>query len=304
MNARSLIATSPRALTIESLSTIAPSRQKNNMNTLKKCLSALAISAALTTTAQAVPVVLDFTGTVAQRSFWDFATGVQTWDPTSSGAAWSARFVIESDAFGPVISNVSEYGRQAYYSGLPGAVTASLTIGGMPVDVAQFNTDTSTLRALDSAGVLIRPDGWAIAPDQWGVSLRSMEVTSAGTAAASDLRMSIVEDFLYADETRGTSMFSLDDVASPLALLMLPFENPLWSRDVFYSVDNFSCGQTCVGVGRDLWSLRTSTVTRTVGSTAVPEPGMMALLLAGLAGVFALRRRRVLPASTLASQPA
>jgi hypothetical protein len=260
----------------------------------RRYLWALATGAVLTVPAHAVPIVFDFEGLVSQHSVLDYGTGVQLEDNASVGTAWSAQFIVETDLFGPLQTSVSEYARMAGFTGLPGAVTPSLTIGGVSVDVARFNTDTSMLRVSDSFGFISFPGGgWTIQPDQWGVNFRSREVTSLGTAGIIDFQMGFVDNINVADLTGGTTMLNLEDITSPLSFATLPLDNPAWFRDVEYTVENYSCALSCNAINADFWSLGITSVTRTVGAAPVPEPGTFTLLLAGLAGVFLLRRRRM-----------
>jgi len=263
------------------------------MKHTSKYLSAMAIGAVLATPAQAVPIVFEFAGTVSQHSVLDYGTGVQLEDAGAIGTAWTAQFIVETDLFGPLQTSASEFGRNAGFTGLPGAVTPSLTIGGVSLDVARFNTDTAMLRANDSLGLVTYPNGgWAMQPDQWGVNFRSSEITPQGIAGVIDFQMGFFDYFNVADLTGGTSMFSLEDVTSPLSFAALPLDNPVWFRDVEYSVEGYSCVLTCNAVNVDFWSLGLTSVTRTVGANSVPEPDTLALLLAGLGGALGLRRRR------------
>lgn len=265
------------------------------MKHTSKFLSAIAIGAVLTTPAQAVPIVFEFAGTVVQHSVLDYGTGEQVEDYDSLGMAWTAQFIVETDLFGTMQTFNSGSGINMSFVGLPGGVTPSLTIGGVSVDVARFNTDTSMLRANDSLGLITFPGGgWSMQADQWGVNFRSREVTPQGTAGVIDFQMGFVDYFNAADLTGGTTMFSLEDVTSPLSFATLPLDNPIWYRDVEYSVENYSCVLTCSAVNGELWSLGVGSVTRTVGARSVPEPGTLALLLAGLGGALVLRRRRTI----------
>jgi hypothetical protein len=263
------------------------------MKHTRKFLPALAIGAFLTTPIHAVPIVFEFAGTVSQQGVVDYRTGEQLDDAGAVGTAWSAQFVVETDLFGPLQTGGTDLARMAGFAGLPGAVTPSLTIGGVSLDVARLNTDTSELRVSDSLGLITYSEGsWAIQPDQWGVNFRSREVTPLGIAGLIDLQMSFVDVFNSIDLTGGTSMLSLEDINSPLSLAMLPLDNPLWFRDVEYTVENYSCVLTCAAINREFWALGVTSVTRTVGMTTVPEPGTLTLLLAGLGGALGLRRRR------------
>jgi hypothetical protein len=260
------------------------------MKSSRSYLATLAIGVLVTTNANAVPVSIDFTGTVTQHSVIDYPPGEQVEIWSDVGTTWSAQFLIETDLFGPMQTFDGSFSRQGSFAGLPGAVTPSLTIGGVAIDVGRFNTDTSTVRFADSNGLISFPGGgWVIQPDQWIVKFASREITSAGTTSLSDLTMSFVDYFDAETLLGGTSLLSFDEVTSPLSAVLLPFENPLWYRDVDYTVENYSCDTTCKVSNLDFWSLGVTSVTRTVHP--VPEPSSLALLLAGL-GVLVLRRRR------------
>jgi hypothetical protein len=256
-----------------------------------KYLSALAVGAILTTPAQAIPITFDFSGLVVQRSTLD-STGAQTDHADDVGTPWSAQFVMETDLFGPMQSSTDQFGTIMRFTGAPGAVTTSLTIGGISIDAARYNTDSSNIFAADSTQWVEVPGGWTLRPDQWGVNFRSREVTAQGIVADADLQMGFTDFFNFAEQTGGTELFDLDDVTSALSFASLPLSDPRTFRDVEYSFANYSCDLGCTFTDYDFWSLGVASVTRTVGATAVPEPGTLALLLASLGGAFALRRRR------------
>jgi hypothetical protein len=262
------------------------------MKNIRMCVAALSLGAGLASPVRAIPIVFEFSGMATQHSVLD-SSGVQTDFAEDIGTAWSAQFVVETDLFGPVQTFTSDLARQASYNGGAGAVTPNLMIGGASIDVARLNTNTGMLRVSDSFGFVTYPDGnWAIQPDQWGVNFKSREVTPQGTTGEIDFQMGFVDYVNFEDLTGGTGLLSLEDVTSPLSFGTLAFDNPLWFRDVEYSVSNYSCSVTCEFESYDFWSLGVTSVTRTVGTTSVPEPGSLALMLAGLGGMLAFRRRR------------
>jgi len=266
------------------------------MKFTRMILPALAVGAVATLPAHAVPVVFDFTGTISQHGGYDYSSGTyqgwEEWD--SAGTAFSAQFIVETDLFGPMATGENEYARSANFAALPGAITASFSIGGVPMALPRFNTEASFINAADSKGFVTFPSGgWSIVPDQWNVNFRSREVTPQGYTSLFDFSVGAAEDIDPVNMTGGTSMFSFEDITSPLSLVTLPIGSPYRFKDVQFSLENYTCNPTCRVLDGEYWYTTVTSVTRTVGTTAVPEPATLALLLAGMGGALLMRRRRM-----------
>jgi hypothetical protein len=263
--------------------------KKNNMkNTGKKLLLAVSL-AGCALPASAIPITFDLSGTITNRQIRDFSTGQQTIDNSLAGQAFTATFLVDTDAL-----RVSERFEDDFSeflvirdAGAALGVQASLTIGGSPVDVTRFPVDASNVQLNDSNGLQEVCDEFgcfsSILPDTWLVGVRSGTTSPPGAAEQrTSFFFSLQEPFDAAIPGSGTTWLDFSQSTSIDQLATLPL-GPFFSTSLLRLTEDV--GQIRTTTGFDVTSF-----SRTVSS--VPEPGALELLAAGLIGVWAARRRR------------
>ena|SRR5690349_2009329 len=246
--------------------------------------------------ASAVPVQFDFAGTVTGVIDYDLVTGDQVYGQGPLASPFSARFVFDTDLFGPAVPEEAEFSeRLTYAAQLPGALSASLVIGGVNVDIFAHESDSASLNFNDSLGVFSCGDGCqAFSPDAWGLTFESQTVTDIGRTALRTGYFTFAADFVDINQPElSMGWLDFDEGVEPADIATLPFPTTPTTLNL---VDwNFDCTERCVRTGLHMTILEMTSVTRTVGS--VPEPGALGLMALGAAGaMLASRRRRVIRA--------
>jgi hypothetical protein len=258
----------------------------------KKWFAVVAVASAAP--ASAIPVTFDFTGTIANVVDVDFATNMPVTDMSTVGQALSARFIVDTDLFGPGTSASTDVGDRLFFnSELAGAISSTFMINGESIDIAPYSRDRSTVSFLDSNGVVSCGTNCSrLAPDQFNVNLISDEFTiPQGSTVQRVASFSFVADFLgFENAEAAMSWFDLTPEFDINQLGSL--EIPTTVRPSVILTDyTFACTEErcqTASSHRTLFAV-TSTV-RTVSS--VPEPGTLGLLALGAAGVMLAGRRR------------
>lgn len=234
----------------------------------------------------AIPITFELGGTIVGESVFDLETGQTTVNGNGSGQAFTARFVVETDAL-HVLQRADEIeGEFALIRdiGPTVGVQSFLSIGGVAIDTTPFEFENSYVQYVDSHGLIPECDDSGcysfILPDNWIVGARSSPTNPIpGAAIRNMFFFQFAEPFDSAVPGSGTTWLDFSQSTSPDLLATLP-----WA------------GMPGLTFQRYVDSTRTSTgfnvtsFSRTVSS--VPEPGALGLFAAGLLGVFAARRRR------------
>lgn len=141
-------------------------------NAIQRMAMAAVALAGVATTANAVPIRIDFTGTVFSSYRFD-ANGLATQDPSFMGQSVAGWFLIETEGLARVATSTTQYNQLAFNDvvGAPELVTSGLTIGGANYDVGLYDLDTGGIRYLDSKGpVSCGPMCSSTTPDQMSFS--------------------------------------------------------------------------------------------------------------------------------------
>jgi hypothetical protein len=259
-------------------------------------LGLLIVGGTLAAPASAMPIVFDILGAVSSRSIQNSTNGSVTPDDSLNGQAVTAKFVIDTDLFGAPTTASSEAFDQINYrsvEGEPMPISAWLTIGGVPVDIAPFSRNRSFVNFYDSNGPIVGCGGAcsSMTPDQWGVRTQSFEIGPNGNSGWQFFSFIAAETINPGEPDSGMTWLDFSQPVNLDLLLTLPTASVSFPPSLSLTEATFDCTSSCRQVSTLNTSMKITSLTRS--ATPVPEPGSLGLLVVGFAGVmFAARRRQ------------
>jgi hypothetical protein len=259
-------------------------------------LGLILLGATLAAPASAVPIVFDIVGAVSGRSSFDSTSGSVTPDNSLNGQAVTAQIVIDTDLFGaPTTLSAAGYDEIDYRSveGGPMPISASLTVGGVSVDIAPFSGNRGYVSFYDSHGTILGCDGTcgSMTPDQWNIRTQSFETGPNGTSGLQTFYFTAAETMNPGEPDSGMTWLDFSQPVNLDLLLTLPTASVTFPPSLYLTDTIFDCTSVCRQVSALTTGMRITSLTRS--SMAVPEPGTLGLLVVGFAGVmFATRRRQ------------
>jgi hypothetical protein len=249
------------------------------------------ISAVITLPANAVPIELSFSGTVASIITWPSGpSGYEDW----VGQAFTATYLIETDALQRATESTDRYEQISYAGPSPQAMSGSLSIDGLNIDLTPYPSNSGSIYFLDTKGLIQNDDGSASGyPDQLWMSVVSTTFPSSWATEGHFFSRSLYFNTVdWADDSPLGSLLSdfIDfsrDAYEPDILLTQPFATSTLSFD---NIEVACENSLCLPYGGSSVKLKFDTVTRRVMS--VPEPTTLMLMSFGLLGTAVARRRR------------
>jgi hypothetical protein len=163
-----------------------------------KRLTAVVVALTVIGTASAGPIVMNISGELVSRSTTRPGEAIE-FDNSVAGTAFTAQFVIEPDDFGTAQYTDSVGFQRWSYAALAGAtgISASLSIGGVAVDLTPYDQSRALVNVLDSKGPIpgnCDPGSCAsTTPDSYFVNFTSFQVPPAsGNSAFRSLQFTTV----------------------------------------------------------------------------------------------------------------
>jgi hypothetical protein len=243
-------------------------------------------------TAYAVPMVFEFTGTVRDTYYYDWTTQSGGTDTSLAGQVVTGRIVLELDGL-ERFQDTTERGTQISFVDLLNnpsePITSELSIGGIAHDVGAYSGDGGALVAYDSNG-LPSCEGCSPERDRLTISDRSMDYwLRDGVDAPPPPPGEYFARFLtlgWSDPGLAADFIDLSQGFQPLDLIQ-------WVSTLvpglFYTTSVMDCAdRQCVTTSNSQTNFIISSLN--ISTPSVPEPGTLALFAVGLLGGAVARR--------------
>lgn len=257
--------------------------------TLSRAVLAVGLAMAAAS-AQAVPIIFDFTGTVRETQYYDWVNQTGGTDLSLAGQAVTGRIVVEVDGLRPHETTTASGTTVGYTDSILNPtelITSQLNIAGVNYDVGAYSGDTGFVFAFDSSGV--PPcEGCAVVRDLLAVTDGSREywlpdgvVPPPGEYGARDLRINWIDGGTAPDFVDLSNGFEPLDMLQMLTGLIPSgsYEDAVW---------DCAADETCTVTSSSRTFFQINTMN--VHTTSVPEPGTLALFAVGLLGGAVARR--------------
>jgi hypothetical protein len=242
------------------------------MNRQTSRIAAITLALALSGAAQAVPILFEFSG-VAETSEADW-----------NGELATGRFLIETDNFSvlPTPPPTVTWTDVLPFDARPDAIGASFSIGD---DFISLNDAVETYGGIHftgSCGACF--PGWS---EVWAISGNTQSFPLGGQPGSEYTMSSLTFNSRGPIETD----FIPDSGLTPIDILALPLGEVTGAYTSWLTTCAAESGE-CLTTNYVSVRFQVTSLTRTLVSTPVPEPGTLGLLGAALLGVVVRRRSR------------